>query len=475
MDLDRLLADPGLDHVALVVDPGPSPGPVEVTSITHDSRHVRPGALFCCVPGATADGHDFAPAAVSAGAVAVVCERTVAVPVPRLRVASVREAMGPLAAAFHGHPSRKMAVAGITGTNGKTTVAHLLRSILERDGRRTGLVGTLTGARTTPEAPELQTELARMADGGTTAVAMEVSSHALAQHRVDGTEFAVVAFTNLSRDHLDFHGSMDEYFEAKARLFSPAFTGDAVVDVGSGYGLVMAERAERAGLRTIRCSLDDAAGVEVAATASRFRWSGVDVEVRLGGRFNAANAIVAATTAGVLGVAASVVAEGIGAAGPVPGRFEPVDEGQPFRVVVDYAHTPDGLDQVLRAAREVSDGRVIVVFGCGGDRDRTKRPEMGLVAGTLADRVVLTNDNPRHEDPSSIIEEVRAGVPADAALTVEPDRRAAIEAAIAAAEPGDIVVIAGKGHETTQTIGDTVVPFDDRDVARDALAHRGAP
>jgi UDP-N-acetylmuramoyl-L-alanyl-D-glutamate--2,6-diaminopimelate ligase len=455
---------------------------VEIASVAHDSRAVEPGALFCCIRGEHADGHDFAAGAVAAGAVAVVAERAVAaIPsaVPQVIVADTRLAIGPVAAAFHDDPSRSMTVVGVTGTGGKTTTTHLLGSILEAAGRPAGVIGTLTGARTTPEAPELQARLAAFRDGGKVAVAMEVSSHALAMHRVDGTWFEIAVFTNLSRDHLDFHRSMEEYFAAKARLFTPELTARAVVNLDDPRGRLLADAAV---VPTVGYSLADADDVVVGARQSRCRWRGVELRVPLGGRFNVSNAIGAATAAGELGVNARDVAAGLEAAGPVPGRFELVDAGQAFPVIVDYSHKPDGLRQVLASAREVAapGGRVVVVFGCGGDRDRSKRPEMGAAADELADVVVLTSDNPRSEDPTAIIDEIVAGVPdparrvTDGRLVVEPDRRAAIAAAVERAGAGDVVVIAGKGHETTQTIGDRVVPFDDRDEARLALSRRGA-
>jgi UDP-N-acetylmuramoyl-L-alanyl-D-glutamate--2,6-diaminopimelate ligase len=474
--LDRLLAR---IEVANVV--GGVAG-VAIASVAHDSRAVEPGALFCCIRGEHADGHDFAAPAVAAGAVALLVEHPVeAVPtsVPQVVVADTRRAIGPVAAAFQDDPSRSMAVVGVTGTGGKTTTTHLLGSILDAAGRPAGVIGTLTGARTTPEAPELQARLAGFRDGGRVAVAMEVSSHALAMHRVDGTWFEVAVFTNLSRDHLDFHHTMEEYFAAKARLFTPDLTARAVVNLDDPHGRLLGDAAV---VPTVGYSLADADHVVVGARESRCRWRGVELRVPLGGRFNVSNAIAAATAAAELGVSARDVAAGLDAAGPVPGRFELVDAGQPFPVVVDYSHKPDGLRQVLASAREVAapGGRVVVVFGCGGDRDRSKRPEMGAAADEAADVVVVTSDNPRSEDPAAIIDEIVAGVPdaarrvADGRLVVQPDRRAAIAVAVERAGAGDVVVIAGKGHETTQTIGDRVVAFDDRDEARLALSRREA-
>ena len=443
---------------------------VDVTSIVHDSRAVTAGAMFCCIPGATVDGHDFAPRAVAQGAVALLCERALDVPVAQVVVPDARRAMGPIAARFHGDPSRVLDVVGVTGTNGKTTTTHLLRSILEADHRPARVIGTLTGARTTPESTELQAELATFAAEGVRAVAMEVSSHALAQHRVDGTWFRVGVFTNLSRDHLDFHGSIEEYFDAKASLFTPDRCAAAVVNVDDEWGRRLADRLT---IPWQPSSLSATEGIEVTAEWARCSWEGVELRVPFGGRFNLANALAAAVTARALAIDPATIAAGIATAGPVPGRFETVDEGQPFQVVVDYAHTPDGLEQVLRAARDIATGgRVLVVFGCGGDRDATKRAPMGSVASQLADLVVLTSDNPRSEDPSAIIDAVLEGVTDRSTVRVEPDRRVAIGLALDDAGRGDIVVIAGKGHETTQTTGADVVPFDDRAVARELLKER---
>ncbi len=450
---------------------------VEVTAIDFDSRQVRAGSLFCCVRGEHLDGHDHAAEAVSRGAVALIVERTLALDVPQLLVADTRTAMARVAVAFHHDPARSMSVVGITGTNGKTTTTYLLRSVFEAAGRPSDVLGTLSGTRTTPESPELQRRLAAMRDAGTQAVAMEVSSHALAQHRVDGTWFAVAAFTNLSRDHLDFHGTMEAYFEVKARLFSPEFTDRAVVNLDNPYGRLLADAAKVA---TTGFSLDDLEGLEVGPAGSRFRWRGQPVELDLAGRFNVSNALAAAESASALGLDPEVVAAGLSRPLVVPGRFELIDEGQPFGVVVDYAHTPDGLEQVLVAARGLRPaGEVTVVFGCGGERDASKRPAMGEVAAGHADRVILTSDNSRGEDTGAIIEAVEQGylrAPARPGheLGIEPDRRAAIARALRAARPGDVVVVAGKGHEDTQTIGDVAVPFDDRVVVREELARLGS-
>ncbi len=436
----------------------------------HDSRTVEPGDVFCCVVGANHDGHDHAPAAVAAGAAALVCERPLGLGVPELRVRSVRAAMGPVAAALVGHPSEHLEVVGITGTNGKTTVAHLLAATLEAAGRSCGIIGTLTGTRTTPEAPELQERLAALVAEGTGAVAMEVSSHALDLHRVDGTRFRLAVFTNLSRDHLDHHGDMASYFQAKARLFEPELCDGAVCNLDDPHGRLLVDAAR---VPTVGYSLADAEALVLGPHGSRFRWRGVEIELPLAGRFNVSNALAVATVAAELGLEPAEVARGLAGGSNVPGRFERVDVGQGFLAVVDYAHTPDGLEQVLTSVRELVDGRIIVVFGAGGDRDRSKRVHMGEVAARSGDVVVLTTDNPRSEPPAAIISEVRRGMEDDVDLRVEPDRRAAIALAVSEAADGDVVVVAGKGHETTQIIGDDVRPFDDREELRSALLALG--
>jgi UDP-N-acetylmuramoyl-L-alanyl-D-glutamate--2,6-diaminopimelate ligase len=464
MRLGDLLAAVG--DVPLDLAP-PEAGDVEITAVVHDTRAVTPGALFCCVPGSRVDGHDLAAEAVTAGAAALVVERPVGAGVPELRTPLTRAAMGPIAAAVCGHPSRALRLVGVTGTSGKTTTTHLLAAVFEHHGWSTGVIGTLSGSRTTPEAPELQALLAAERDAGREAVAMEVSSHALAQDRVAATRFAVAVFTNLSLDHLDFHRDLDDYFEAKAKLFRPELSDVAVVNLDDPRGRQLADRAL---VPTTGYRLEDATDVAVAPDRSRFRWRGHAVELRLGGRFNVANALAAATAAEVLGIPAATIASGLGTASPVPGRFEPVDEGQPFAVLVDYAHKPDALAQALTTAREAAGGgRVLVVFGAGGDRDPTKRPQMGEVASRLADRVLLTADNPRGEDPLAIIDAIAEGMTRREGLTIEPDRTAAISTALGEAQPGDVVLIAGKGHEAVQVIGARTVPYDDREVAREAL------
>ncbi|HRW36614.1 MAG TPA: UDP-N-acetylmuramoyl-L-alanyl-D-glutamate--2,6-diaminopimelate ligase [Aquihabitans sp.] len=466
IDLLAAVTARGLLDVPPVVDGDPA---TVVRRATHDSAVVGPGDLFCCVPGARHDGHDFAAGAVAAGASALLVERPLHLGVAEVRVASVRRAMGPVAAALEGFPAEHLDVIGVTGTNGKTTTTHLLAAILREAGVRCGVIGTLTGARTTPEAPLLQGELGAMRDDGCTAVAMEVSSHALDQHRVDGVRFRVAAFTNLSQDHLDYHGTMDAYFEAKARLFEPSRCELAVVDVDDPWGRRLADALD---VPVVACSLADASGLEVTATGSRFGWRGEPVELALPGRFNVANALVAASIAEALGIGPVPVAAGLSGAGVVAGRFERIDEGQPFLAAVDYAHTPDGLRRLLEAARELTTGRVVLVFGAGGDRDRDKRPAMGEAAAELADVVVLTTDNPRGEDPAAIMAAVRRGMDGSAEVIEVPDRGHAISTGVAAARAGDVLLVAGKGHETTQTVGERTLPFDDRLVLREALLAR---
>ncbi|MCZ7526198.1 MAG: UDP-N-acetylmuramoyl-L-alanyl-D-glutamate--2,6-diaminopimelate ligase [Acidimicrobiia bacterium] len=488
MQLRDLLGD--VDVVEMVGDPH-----VEVTAITHDSRSVVPGSCFCCIPGAVTDGHVHAAEAVAAGAVALLVERRLDLDVPQARVASVRRALGPAAARLHGHPSRALRCLGITGTNGKTTTTHLLAAVAEAAGERCGLIGTLgarvagrdlPGGRTTPEATELQALLARMRDEGTGVVAMEVSSHALDQHRVDGTWFAAVGFTNLSHEHLDYHGSIGAYFEAKASLFDPARTAAGACNVDDPHGRRLASRAARAGLDVLAFAVDDPGadvrGEDLVLDATGSRFVLVDdrggrraaVRSHLLGRFNVENSLAAAAVALAGGLPFDAVVEGLQRPIVVAGRLEPVGNGRPFPVLVDYAHTPDALERVLATLRPlVPGGRVLLVFGCGGDRDREKRPLMGGVAARGADAVYLTSDNPRSEDPAAIAAEVLVGLEGAAGpVVVELDRRAAIAAALADARPGDVVLVAGKGHETGQTVGAETRPFDDRVVAREELERR---
>jgi UDP-N-acetylmuramoyl-L-alanyl-D-glutamate--2,6-diaminopimelate ligase len=381
-----------------------------------------------------------------------------------------------MAAGFYGHPSRSLQVIGITGTNGKTTTAHLVASILDRAAIPCGVIGTLSGTHTTPDGPTLQRQLGAFVADGRQAVAMEVSSHALDQRRVAGTQFGAAVFTNLTQDHLDYHGTMEAYFQAKALLFTPEY---ATVGVVNGDDIWGRRLADTAGIPVVAYSRADAEDLVLRPGGSSFLWRGAAVHTRLAGGFNVSNALAAATTCAAIGVPVEAIVEGLAAVGGVPGRVESVDAGQNFTVVVDYAHTPDGLEQVLSSMRDLlAPGAALsVVFGCGGDRDRAKRPLMGEVAARIADRVVVTSDNPRSEDPTAIVEAVLAGIEGAARerVAVEVDREAAIEHVLRSAEAGDIVVIAGKGHETGQTVSGATRPFDDRDVARRILGSlRGA-
>jgi UDP-N-acetylmuramoyl-L-alanyl-D-glutamate--2,6-diaminopimelate ligase len=484
VQLGALVTEAGLDLASLRAAPvagaggaarnagdgvGGAPGETDVTSITMDSRQVRPGSLFVCVPGRGHDGHDFAAQAVADGATALVVERMLDLPAPQVLVTSSRQAVGPLADAFFAHPSSALRVVGVTGTNGKTTTVGLLQAVLEAHGWPTKVIGTLTQARTTPEAPELHAGLAAWRDEGGRAVAMEVSSHALDQRRIDAVHFAAAVFTNLTQDHLDYHPSMNDYFEAKARLFEPGRADVAVINRDDPWGRRLLERLASSGLPAEPYGLDDATDAVLSAGGTTFRWQGQQVHLALPGRFNVANALAAATAARALGVPAATIAEGLRTVARVPGRFEPVDAGQPFTVLVDYAHTPDGLVQALSAARELGGGQLIVVFGAGGDRDHAKRPLMGEAVARLADLGIVTSDNPRTEDPGAIIADVLAGAEGVGRLFVQADRAEAIAMAVATAGPDDVVVIAGKGHEHGQDIGGRVLPFDDAAVARTAI------
>jgi UDP-N-acetylmuramoyl-L-alanyl-D-glutamate--2,6-diaminopimelate ligase len=459
---------------------------VEISGLAYDNRSVTPGTLFFCVPGFKVDGHDFAPDAVKRGAAALVCARPLGLGVPEVVVEDVRAAMASVAARFHGDPTSKLQVVGITGTNGKTTTAFLVRAILEAAGRRTGLLGTVASIvggveepveRTTPEAVDLQATFARMLDAGDTACVMEVSSHALELRRVDGVHFAVRVFTNLTQDHLDFHPTMEDYFAAKRLLFERP-GGPSIVNADDvEYGQRLAREIDGALTFAIDHDADyRALDVEFDTSGSTFTCAvpggeQVAIRTRLPGLFNVSNALAAIAAAHSLGVPLETAADALQQAERVPGRFEPVDEGQDFAVLVDYAHTPDSLGNVLRAARKITQGRLHVVFGAGGDRDRSKRPRMGRVASELADRAIVTSDNPRSEDPEAIVDEVLEG--AVDGTEREVDRRRAIALAVEGASPGDVVVIAGKGHEQGQEFeGGRKEPFDDVQVARAALKER---
>ncbi len=480
----------------------------DVTAICYDSRKVTPGAVFVAIEGFDADGHRFIPEAVKQGAVAVICRTPVAVDAVVIRVADPRAALAQLSCRFYGQPADRLTLVGVTGTSGKTTVTYLLEQILEKAGHRPGVVGTInyryagqasTNPVTTPESLELQKMLRQMADSGTTHVVMEVSSHSLDLHRVDGCHYDVAVFTNLSHDHLDHHGTMDRYWRSKKRLFSdylkPADSDHplrAVVNTDDPRGSELAAALGDMVLRTAVYGDGDIAPLGVVRDLGGIRGSiatthgAIPFESPLVGDFNLENILSAAGAALALGIPTAAIAAGIDATGCVPGRLERIPEGGERYIFVDYSHKPGALENAILALRALTTGRLITVFGCGGDRDRSKRPVMGEIAARLSDLTVVTSDNPRSEDPLAIIAQVESGVrevctrrlPVDALTTgwqkngylVEPDRRAAIASAITAAHAGDAVLIAGKGHETYQILAGETIHFDDREVARQVLA-----
>ena len=459
----------------VVAEPGDT---TVVRGISHDSRLVGRGALFCCVVGQHADGHRYADEAITAGAAAVLTERELQLEVPQIVVPNVREAMGPASATVWNHPWRRCTLVGVTGTAGKTTVSHAIGAIANSCGVSCELIGTLDGPHTTPEAPELYGHIDAAANAGTAMVVVEVSSHALHLGRVDGARFAASVFTNLSHEHLDYHGTMEDYFAAKARLFDGR-TDTAVINVADQWGRTLVGLAAGTTGSVVEWQPDDVSGVEVSERGLRGVWRGRRVHCGLLGRFNSANVAAAAAAASALGLDDDAVASAVSAITPVPGRLWPVSSSaDDIRVLVDFAHKPDALGAALGSARELGapDGRLWAVFGAGGDRDPTKRAPMGAVADRHADVVVLTSDNPRTEEPSQIIEAIASGIgrrrPGDGRLHIEADRAQAISHAVQNAEAGDVVVIAGKGHEKVQLIGDRSVPFDDAEVAARHLRQR---
>ena len=478
MDIERVIA--ALAPVDVL-----GRAPVEIADLAYDARDATAGSLFFCVPGSRADGHDFAAEAVANGAAALVVERPLELEVPQLVVEDARRAMGVAADEFFERPTEELELAGVTGTNGKTTTAFLLYSILAAGGRRPGLLGTIESRvggerrpalRTTPEAIDLQRSFREMIDGGDRSCALEATSHGSELGRLDRVRFSALVFTNLTQDHLDFHGTIERYFDAKRRLFTEEHP-PAAVNVGDPYGRRLAEELQGHDQLLTFGFADDAElrpeGLDLGPRGARFTAGGLELETRLRGRFNVENVLGAVAAARLLGIEDDAIARGVRELRGVPGRFEAVDEGQPFAVLVDYAHTPDSLENVLRTARDLAQNRLICVFGCGGDRDRGKRPLMGSIASELADLAIVTSDNPRSEEPDAIIGEIVAGAAGE--IEVEPYRREAIARAIDAAQEGDVVVIAGKGHEQGQQFADRTVPFDDRDVAREALRRLGAP
>lgn len=469
---------------------------LEISGLAYDSRRVEPGFLFFCIPGHKADGHDFAPHAVAQGATALVVEQFLAIDVPQILVSSTRESLALAASAFYRYPANQLLMVGVTGTNGKTTTTHLIEAVLHAKGYSVGVIGTIgnrlgeiswPASHTTPESSDLQALLANMVAAGAQAVVMEVSSHALDLQRVQGVEFDIAVFTNLTQDHLDYHGTLDMYREAKGLLFSQLGNGSkprikrAIINADDPHaGFFM----QKCNVPVVTYGINPGATVhapvwEVNPRGARCQVNYPDgtvtLELQLTGRFNVSNALAAFSLGLVEGVEVNHMLRALKEVKGVPGRFETVDEGQPFSVIVDYAHTPDGLENVLTTAKAVAKGRVITVFGCGGDRDRTKRPKMGSVVARLSELTIVTSDNPRTEKPEKIIEDILPGVQGvnGANYEVEIDRKEAIHLALTLAQPQDLVMIAGKGHETYQIVGTQVLPFDDREVAREFLRGMG--
>ena len=458
----------------------------EITALCIDSRRVVPGALFFCTPGLRMDAHDFAPQAVEKGAAALIVERRLDLQVPQVIVEDVRSATSYIAAAFYGHPADEMVMLGITGTKGKTTTSFLVKSILDEAGYKSGLIGTvcsmigdevIPSRLTTPDPVETQHLLRRMADAGVKYVVMEVSAHATALHRLAGVRFGVGAFSNFSQDHLDFFRDMDEYFAAKMQLFDPAMCDKIVYNADdehvSAAMLALGRPALRIGIR--EPSDIYANDIEVGERGCGFMMTWhkqfrTDIQLKLAGIFNVYNALLAAGICISAGIDPEAIRRGLEEVRAVPGRIELLDTGTPYRVILDYAHSPDALENILKALRETTKGRLIALFGCGGARDHTKRPVMGEIAGELADYCILTSDNPRNEDPFDILRSIEEGIrPTGCAYTVIENRREAIRYALVNAQRDDVVVLAGKGHETYQEINGVKYPFDEKIVVAELL------
>ena len=459
----------------------------EILSLCSDSRQVKPGALFFCTPGLRMDAHDFAPQAVEKGAVALIVERELPIDVPQVLVEDVRMAISHVACEFFDHPAKKLLMIGITGTKGKTTTSFLIKSILEAAGKKTGLIGTVCSMigdeiipsnLTTPDPIMLQTLLNSMVEAGCQAVVMEISAHAVAQHRMAGVQFDVGAFSNFSQDHLDYFKDMDAYFDAKMRFFNPDMTKHIVYNIDDER---VAEGMKALGREAmsvgIRAASDIYANdIEIAERGCNFlmTWHKqfrVSTQLKLAGIFNVYNALLAAGVCICAGVGPEAIRKGLEEVRAVPGRIELLDTGTPYRVILDYAHSPDSLENILKAVRETSKGRMIALFGCGGNRDTAKRPIMGEIAGELADFCVLTSDNPRNEDPMAILAEIEEGIkPTGCEYIVIENRREAIRYALKNAQPSDVIVLAGKGHETYQEICGVKHPFDEKIVVAELLA-----
>ena len=449
---------------------------VHIADVNHDSRKVHADTLFCCISGARTNGHQFVDAVATSGASALLVTQDAEYPLPFLKVLDDRRAMAYAAHVVHGRPSQEVPVFGVTGTNGKTTTAAMLSSILRCAGMSPHVFGTLNSERTTPEATDLQREMRRAINEGAQSVVMEVTSHALQLQRVAGVQFAAGIFTNLGHDHLDFHGTMENYFEAKAELFSTTTTRVAIVNIDDTWGMKLAESLESryAGSDIVRVSINEAQNLQSTLANSTFTWRGKNIALPLGGLFNVSNALLAASAAEVYGVSLEAIVEGLEALQVVPGRVQKVSNSSGVHAFVDFAHTPDSLRAMLSFARaSAGKGRVIVVFGCGGDRDREKRPEMGRVASEIADIVIVTSDNSRSEDPASIIADICSGMGKTSPVEIA-NRREAITHAVNLAHSGDVVIVAGKGHETLQLIGTMSLPFSDVEELELAFAQKEA-
>jgi UDP-N-acetylmuramoyl-L-alanyl-D-glutamate--2,6-diaminopimelate ligase len=463
----------------------------DVLGVVCDSRQVKPGYLFVAIPGVDRNGLQYLEDAMARGASVVVAETACTVSRDTLLVlaGSARSALAELSSAFNGNPSGRLLTIGITGTNGKTTTAFLCRDIMRFAGKKPGMIGTveyqigsrvIPASRTTPDAPTLQDMMVQMLASGCDSVVMEASSHSLDQDRVRGIDFDVAVFTNLTGDHLDYHLTMERYFEAKWRLFQLLGTGAkkaaAVINTDDAWGRRLTARAIKGRVLTFGMSgstdvriLDPAVTVGGSTFRMETPWGSRSIRTNLVGRYNISNAAAAISACAAAGVPFDQACDAVAAASSVPGRLEEVQLPKGYRVFVDYAHTHDALENVLSTLREVTAGRLITVFGCGGNRDKTKRPKMGEVAARLADRTILTSDNPRREDPMDILHQIQEGYGDKPGLTIEADRRAAIRLAVSEARPGDVVLIAGKGHETFQELANSSVPFDDRQVAAEQL------
>ena len=477
-----------IENVPGIVDIVGSPD-VDITGICLDSRRIVPGALFFCTPGMRRDAHDFAPQAVADGAAALIVERRLDVDCPQVVVESVRRATSVIAANFNGNPADSLKLIGITGTKGKTTASYLIKSVLEAAGFKTGYIGTVGSMigdemiptqLTTPDPLEVQALLRRMVDSGVTHVVMEVSAHALAMDRLYGMKFEVGAFSNFSQDHLDYFGTMEAYLAAKLRFFEPDMTKNIVVNVDDETAADAFEKLGRVMLKVgIRAPADMYANdIEIGERGcsfilSRHKRFRVAIALRLAGIFNVYNALLAAGVASALGIEADAIRRGLENVRNVPGRIELLETDTPYRVILDYAHSPDSLENILRAVRGTTRGRMIALFGCGGDRDRAKRQIMGEIAGKLADMCILTSDNPRNEDPFDILKQIEEGIRGTGCeYIVIENRREAIRRALEIAQPGDVVVLAGKGHETYQEIKGVKYPFDEKLVVAELLASR---